>query len=199
MKITTAEFVLGATSLRDLPKEDLREVAFLGRSNVGKSSLINKLCNRKSLARASSEPGKTRELNYYLINKKFYFVDLPGYGYAKLPEQIRSSWGKLIEQYLKTRDQLSLVLQLVDSRHEPTELDMMMVGWLDYYEIPFLVALTKADKLPTSKMPRYVQTAHTAFARFPMCKGVFPFSSLTGLGKPEVVSIITNHLNHSGE
>jgi GTP-binding protein len=199
MKITSAEFVMGAASLRDLPKEGLREVAFLGRSNVGKSSLINRLCNRKSLARASSDPGKTRELNYYLINKKFYFVDLPGYGYAKLPEQIRSSWGKLIEQYLKSRDQLALVLQLVDSRHEPTELDMMMVGWLDYYDIPFVVALTKADKLPASKMPRYVQAAHAAFSRFPMCKGVLPFSSITGLGKPEVVSLITSHLNHAGQ
>ena len=128
MKINTAEFVLGAVNLRQLPKDGLSEVAFLGRSNVGKSSIINKLCNRKSLARPSSEPGKTREMNYYLINKEFYFVDLPGYGYARLPEQIRSSWGKLIEQYLKSRDQLSLVLQLVDARHEPTELDMMMIG-----------------------------------------------------------------------
>ena len=159
MKINTAEFVLGAVNLRQLPKDGMPEVAFLCRSNVGKSSIINKLCNRKSLARPSSEPGKTREMNYYLINKEFYFVDLPGYGYARLPEQIRSSWGKLIEQYLKSREQLSLVLQLVDARHEPTELDMMMIGWLDYYEIPFLVALTKADKLPVSKMPRFVETA----------------------------------------
>ena len=165
MKINSAEFVLGAVNLRQLPKDGLCEVAFLGRSNVGKSSIINKLCNRKSLARPSSEPGKTREMNYYLINKEFYFVDLPGYGYARLPEQIRSSWGKLIEQYLKSRDQLSLVLQLVDARHEPTELDMMMVGWLDYYSIPFLVALTKADKLPTSKMPRYVSEAKGRFNR----------------------------------
>jgi GTP-binding protein len=194
MKITSAEFVLGAVNLRQLPKDGLSEVAFLGRSNVGKSSFINKLCNRKSLARPSSEPGKTREMNYYLINKEFYFVDLPGYGYARLPEQIRSSWGKLIEQYLKTRDQLTLVLQLVDARHEPTELDLMMIGWLDYYEIPFLVALTKADKLPVSKMPRYVETAKETFTRFSNCKGVLPFSSITGLGKNEVVRLIGEHL-----
>jgi GTP-binding protein len=194
MKITTAEFVLGAVNLRQLPKDGLSEVAFLGRSNVGKSSFINKLCNRKSLARPSSEPGKTREMNYYLINREFYFVDLPGYGYARLPEQIRSSWGKLIEQYLKTREQLSLVLQLVDARHEPTELDMMMVGWLDYYEIPFLVALTKADKLPVSKMPRYVETAKTTFSRFAKCHGVLPFSSITGLGKNDVVRVVGEHL-----
>jgi GTP-binding protein len=197
MKITTAEFVLGAVNLRQLPKDGLSEVAFLGRSNVGKSSFINKLCNRKSLARPSSEPGKTREMNYYLINKQFYFVDLPGYGYARLPEQIRSSWGKLIEQYLKAREQLSLVLQLVDARHEPTELDMMMVGWLDYYEIPFLVALTKADKLPVSKMPRFVEAAHQTFSRYPKCHGVLPFSSITGLGKNDVVKVIGEHLTSS--
>ncbi|MCK5572928.1 MAG: ribosome biogenesis GTP-binding protein YsxC, partial [Bacteroidetes bacterium] len=122
MRITSSEFVLGAVNLRQLPRNGKREVAFLGRSNVGKSSLINKLCSRKSLARQSTEPGKTRELNYYLINKEFYFVDLPGYGYAKVPEQVRSSWGKLIEQYLKSRSQLSLVVQLVDARHDPTGL-----------------------------------------------------------------------------
>jgi GTP-binding protein len=199
MKITSAEFVLGAVNLRQLPKDGLSEVAFLGRSNVGKSSFINKLCNRKSLARPSSEPGKTREMNYYLINKQFYFVDLPGYGYARLPEQIRSSWGKLIEQYLKSRDQLSLVLQLVDARHEPTELDMMMVGWLDYYEIPFLVALTKADKLPVSKMPRFVETAKGTFSRFTNCCGVLPFSSITGLGKADVVKVIGEHLTQQGK
>ena len=114
MKITSAEFVLGVANPKQLPNDSRKEVAFLGRSNVGKSSLLNKLCNRKSLARKSTEPGKTRELNYYLVDRKFYFVDLPGYGYAKVPEQIRTSWGKLIEQYLKTRDQLCMVVQLID-------------------------------------------------------------------------------------
>lgn len=190
MRITSAEFVLGVADLKQLPKDHLKEVAFLGRSNVGKSSLINKLCGRKSLARASAEPGKTRELNYYSINREFYFVDLPGYGYAKLPAQIRSSWGKLIEQYLKTRDELSMVVQLVDSRHEPTELDMMMVGWLDYYDIPFIVALTKADKLPVSKMPRYVTAAKAIFEPFAQCRDVIPFSAMSGLGKHELLRSI---------
>lgn len=194
MKITSAEFILGTSNVRQLPKDGVKEVAFLGRSNVGKSSLINKLCGRKSLARSSSEPGKTREMNYYLINRAFYFVDLPGYGYAKVPEQVKSSWGKLIEQYLKGRDQLSLVVQLVDARHEPTELDMMMVGWLDYYSIPFLVALTKADKLPASKMPRFVDEARHRFSRFDCCKEVIPFSSITGIGKNEVMKIISSYL-----
>jgi GTP-binding protein len=194
MKISSAEFILGVANLRQLPRDGMKEIAFLGRSNVGKSSLINKLCGRKSLARSSTEPGKTRELNYYLINKEFYFVDLPGYGYAKLPEQIRSSWGKLIEQYLKSRDQLSMVVQLVDSRHEPTELDMMMIGWLDYYEIPFLVAMTKADKLPVSKMPRYVNAAKDIFGKFSRCKDVIPFSSVSGIGKSELLGKISEEI-----
>ncbi|HXG00617.1 MAG TPA: ribosome biogenesis GTP-binding protein YihA/YsxC [Bacteroidota bacterium] len=194
MRITSAEFVVGATTLSQLPKEQYREVAFLGRSNVGKSTLINKLVNRKSLARSSSAPGKTRELNYYLINKQFYFVDLPGYGYARVPEQIRSSWGKLIEQYLKERKTLSLAVQLIDSRHEPSELDLMMVGWLDYYEIPFVVVLTKSDKLPRSKMPMYVRNAEIAFRRFSLCRDVIPFSSFTGEGKAELLAIIQEHL-----
>jgi len=195
MKITTAEFVLGAASLRQLPKDGLKEIAFLGRSNVGKSSLLNKLCGRKSLARASAEPGKTRELNYYIVNRQWYFVDLPGYGYAKLPEQIRSSWGKLIEQYLKTRKELALVIQLIDARHEPTELDLMMVGWLDYYGIPFVIALTKADKLPASKMPRFIAAAKDTFAKFEHCKEIIPVSSLSGIGKPEVLHCIAAHLD----
>ncbi|HET6271937.1 MAG TPA: ribosome biogenesis GTP-binding protein YihA/YsxC [Bacteroidota bacterium] len=194
MKVNVAEFAIGVANLRQLPKDDIREIAFLGRSNVGKSSLINKLCNRKSLARPSTAPGKTRELNYFLVNKELYFVDLPGYGYAKVPEQIRSSWGKLIEQYLKTRRQLALVIQLIDSRHEPTALDMMMVGWLEYYEIPFVVALTKADKLPRSKMPNYLKAARQAFARFSYCKDVIPFSAITGEGKAEVLHTISQHV-----
>jgi GTP-binding protein len=195
MKINTSEFVLGAATLRQLPKDGVPEVAFLGRSNVGKSSLINKLCGRKLLARSSADPGKTREMNYYLVNRKWYFVDLPGYGYAKVPEQVRSSWGKLIEQYLKSREQLSIVVQLVDARHEPTELDMMMVGWLDYYEIPFVVALTKADKLPASKMPRFIDQARARFVRFEQCRDVIPFSSVSGLGKAEVMKVIQQHLD----
>jgi GTP-binding protein len=199
MKIESAEFAIGITDLRQLPRDGVREVAFLGRSNVGKSSLINKLCGRKALARTSADPGKTRELNYYLINRTFYFVDLPGYGYARVPEQIRSSWGKTIEQYLKGRSQLALVVQLMDARHEPSELDLMMVGWLDYYEIPFVIALTKADKLPASKMPRYVETARQQFLRFRHCLGVIPFSAVSGIGKQDVVRLISEKVHTNGE
>ena len=194
MKITSAEFMLGVANIQQLPKEDMREIAFLGRSNVGKSSLLNTLCGRKSLARSSSQPGKTRELNFYLINKQFHFVDLPGYGFAKVPEQIRSSWGKMIEQYLKTRRQLALVVLLIDARHDPTALDMMMVGWLEYYELPFIVALTKADKLPRSKMPVYVKGVQSVFAPFTNCKEVIPFSSVSGEGRDQTMELIARHL-----
>ena len=194
MRIISAEFLVGVTTLRQLPKGEVPEIAFLGRSNVGKSSLINKLCNRKALARKSVEPGKTRELNYYLVNKCFYFVDLPGYGYAKAPEHIRSSWGALIEKYLKLRKQIALVAQLVDSRHDPTPLDMMMVGWLEYYEIPFVVVLTKADKLPRSKMPAYVREARTKFQHFSYCKDVIPFSAVSGEGKKELLQTVAEHI-----
>jgi GTP-binding protein len=195
MKITSAEFILGVANLRQLPNDGRKEVAFLGRSNVGKSSLLNRLCGRKALARSSSEPGKTRELNFYLISDGYYFVDLPGYGYARAPEQIRSGWGKLVEEYLKKRKELCMVVQLIDARHEPTPLDVLMVGWLEYYEIPFLVALTKADKLPRSKMGAYMNEARRMFARHAFCRGVFPFSSVTGEGKQEVLSVIAHQLD----
>jgi len=194
MRITSAEFVVGAVTPRQLPHDNLDEVAFLGRSNVGKSSLIGTLCRRKSLARSGRNPGKTRELNYYLINGQFYFVDLPGYGYAKVPEQIRASLGNLIEQYLRGRRNLSFVVQLVDSRHEPTELDLMMMGWLDYYEVPFLVALTKADKLPRSKLPLYLKEARTVLSQFKYCEDVVLVSSVTGEGRNRVLSLLSQHL-----
>ncbi len=194
MKITSAEFLLGAVGTRQLPRDGRKETAFLGRSNVGKSSLINRLCGRKALARASSEPGKTRELNFYLINECCYFVDLPGYGYARAPDQLRSGWGKLVEEYLRTRRELALAVQLVDARHEPSPLDLMMVGWLDYYRIPFTAVLTKADKLPRSRMGAVMNEAEHVFGRHAHCRGVIAFSSVTGEGKTQLLGLIGDHV-----
>ena len=194
MKIRSSEFVVNVSNLRQLPKTGLQEIAFLGRSNVGKSSLISTLCQKKSLARSSSTPGKTQGLNYYLINGQFYFVDLPGYGYASLPQQIRASLGSLIEEYLKKRRNLSFVVQLVDARHDPTALDLMMIGWLNYYEIPFVVALTKSDKLPKSKTPAYLRESRNAFSRFRYCTDVIMSSSVTGEGKPSLMNAVSLHL-----
>ena len=200
LKITAAEFLQGVADLHQLPKNALKEVLFIGRSNVGKSSLLNKMCNRKSLARSSSTPGKTREINYYIVNNLFYFVDLPGYGYAKVPEQMRAGWKRLIEDFLKRGRPIALGMQLIDSRQEPTPLDLMMMDWLEYYEIPYLLVLTKSDKLPVSKLSKQLDAYRTRFSQQlneGCCRGIVPFSIITGDGKVELLRMIAAHMNHT--
>ncbi|MDH4071181.1 MAG: ribosome biogenesis GTP-binding protein YihA/YsxC [Ignavibacteria bacterium] len=193
MKITSAEFVTGAVSLSQLPDGARKEIAFLGRSNVGKSSLISSLCKIKKIARSGRTPGKTREINYFLINNQFYFVDLPGYGYARLPDQMRASLGALIEGYLQNRKSLAFVIQLIDARHEPTELDKMMVGWLDYYGVPFEIVLTKSDKLARSRKAACVKEAELVFSRFGACRGVLLSSSDSGEGRKEILQVLSEY------
>jgi len=204
MRVTSAEYYGSVLHLPgqkfssiQFPKAPTPEVILLGRSNVGKSSLINKLSGKRNLARVSRTPGKTREINYYLLNKKFYIVDLPGYGYAKVPEQMRASWGKLIEQYLEKRRQIRLALQVVDARHGLTELDKLMVDWLEYYEIPYLVILTKADKIARSKLPNHLKAIKEMFNGHKFCRDVIPFSAVTDLGKEEVLKILESHITDS--
>lgn len=200
LKITSAEFLQGVADLRQLPKNELKEILFIGRSNVGKSSLLNKMCGRKNLARSSSTPGKTREINYYIINNAFYFVDLPGYGYAKVPEQMRAGWKRLIEDFLKRGGPIGLAMQLIDSRQEPTPLDLMMMDWLDYYEIPYLLVLTKADKLPVSKLGKQLEAYKVRFhAQLTegCCRGIVPFSIVSGDGKNELLKLIELHLEET--
>jgi GTP-binding protein len=197
LKITSAEFLQGVADLRQLPKNELREVVFIGRSNVGKSSLLNKLCNKKNLARSSSTPGKTREINYYIINNGFYFVDLPGYGYAKVPEQMRAGWKKLIEEFLQRGEPIALAMQLIDARQEPTPLDLMMMDWLEYYEVPYLLVLTKSDKLPFSKLGKTIEAYRERFhsqLTEGCCHGVVPFSILKAEGRTDVLKLISEHL-----
>jgi GTP-binding protein len=197
LKITSAEFLQGVTDLRQLPKNELQEIVFIGRSNVGKSSLLNKICNKKNLARSSSTPGKTREINYYIINNQFYFVDLPGYGYAKVPEQMKAGWKRLIEDFLKREEQIALALQLIDSRQEPTPLDLMMMDWLEYYEVPYLLVLTKADKLPVSKLARHIDDYKDRFEQQltkGCCRGIVPFSIINGTGRVELIKSFEDHL-----
>jgi GTP-binding protein len=195
MKISTVDFVVGVANLKQLPKTNLPEINFIGRSNVGKSSLLNKLCNRKNIARVSATPGKTRELNYYLINEEFYFVDLPGYGYAKVPEQIKTGWRKLVEEYISTRKNIKLVFELMDSRHDPTYLDQLMVNWLEYYEINYAIVLTKADKISSNKMERQIYRTSKIVSNDELCKDYVPFSAITAEGKDTVVKLITESLN----
>lgn len=200
LRIESAEFLQGVVDLRQLPKKELREIVFIGRSNVGKSSLLNKMSNKKNLARSSSTPGKTREINYYIINNAFYFVDLPGYGYAKLPEQMRAGWKRLIEDFLKRGEPVALAMQLIDSRQEPTPLDLMMMDWLEYYEAPYLLVLTKADKLPFSKLGKqidaYKERFHNQLTEG-CCRGIVPFSIISGEGRLELLKSIEMHLQTS--
>lgn len=194
MKINTIDFVIGVANLKQLPKDNFPEIVFLGRSNVGKSSLLNKLCNRKSLARVSSTPGKTRELNYYLINKEFYIVDLPGYGYARAAEHVKAGWANLIEDFLKTREQIAVAIQIVDSRLGPTELDNTMMGWIDYYDIPFILVMTKADKMPVSKLAIQKKNLETELSKYSMLSSVITFSSVTGSGRLDLLKAIDEHI-----
>jgi GTP-binding protein len=197
MKITSAEFIDSIYDLRTLPKSVLSEFVFVGRSNVGKSSLVNKICGKKHLAKVGSVPGKTRQLNYFLINENFYLVDLPGYGYAKVPEQIRAGWRKLVEDYISERQNVSMVFGLIDARHEPTYLDELMVSWLEYYEIPYAVILTKSDKISKNKMEKQIYRASKIVNNEDLCLDYIPFSIITGEGKSEIIALITEHLANS--
>jgi GTP-binding protein len=194
MKIISAEFVNSVTDLEQLPTAHLPEIVFIGRSNVGKSSLINKLCNKTKLAKTSSVPGRTRQLNYYLINESFYFVDLPGYGYAKVPEQIKTGWRKLVEDYVSTRKNIKIVFELMDSRHDPTYLDQLMINWLEYYEISYAIILTKSDKISANKMERQIYRTSKIVKNDQLCKDYIPFSAFTGEGKNIVLRLIEEGL-----
>ena len=154
MKIRSAEFILSASSPWQFPPPTLPEIAFAGRSNVGKSTLINSLLNRKKLVKTSSTPGKTQLINFFNINDKFHFVDLPGYGFAKVPENVRKQWQRLIESYLQERESLRNVVLIVDSRHGPTAQDRQLKEWLDYYERPVLIVASKVDKLKRGQIQK---------------------------------------------
>ncbi len=156
INIHNADIILSAVSKAQYPSDDLPEIALSGRSNVGKSSFINCLLNRKNLARTSSKPGKTQQLNFYNIDDQFRFVDVPGYGYAKVSKTERAKWGKMIETYLTTRPNLRAVVSLVDFRHEPTADDVQMYDFLKYYNIPVIIVATKSDKIPSGKWNKQV-------------------------------------------
>ena len=156
MKIRSAEFILSASSPWQFPAPTLPEIAFAGRSNVGKSTLINSLLNRKKLVKTSSTPGKTQLINFFKINDAFHFVDLPGYGFAKVPENVRQQWQRLIEAYLQERECLRNVVLIVDSRHGPTAQDRQLKEWLDYYERPVLIVASKIDKLKRGQIQKHL-------------------------------------------
>ncbi len=194
MIIKTAEFIISAADLKQFPEENMSEIAFAGRSNVGKSSLINKLVNRKKLAKTSSKPGKTRTINFYLINDMLRFADLPGYGYAAVSKNIKNQWAKLIEDYLKSRKNLKGVVQLIDLRHEPTNLDIMMYDWLSHFNYPKIIIATKSDKLKRGKQIKQLNLAKRTL-NLKQKDVLIKFSALTGEGKEDILQYIETLLS----
>ena len=189
----TLETVCGITST--LPENDKLEIAFAGKSNVGKSSLINALMNRKSFARTSAQPGKTQTINFYNIDEKLYFVDLPGYGYAKVSMEIRAKWGKLIEKYLINSKKLRIIFLLVDIRHEPSQNDVDMYNWILNYGFNPIIIATKLDKIKRSQIQKntnIIRKKLNAVENTP----IIPFSALTKQGRDEIWEFIEDYMEY---
>ena len=191
MKINSAEFVISNTDIKKCPKERIAEYAFIGRSNVGKSSLINMLTNRKSLAKTSGRPGKTQLINHFKVNDNWFLVDLPGYGYARVSKKDRSIFAKFIYDYLEKRENLICTFVLVDSRHEPQKIDMMFMEWLGNKGIPFVIIFTKMDKLSSSQLNKNLTKYKTEMLKtWEEVPQSFMSSAESGLGKLEILNFI---------
>ncbi len=187
IKTVNLETVCGVTSV--LPVNDKPEIAFAGKSNVGKSSLINGLMNRKSLARTSAQPGKTQTINFYNINDSMYLVDLPGYGYAKVPQQEKEKWGKMIEKYLHRSKQLRAVFLLIDIRHAPSANDKQMYDWISYQGYAPIIIATKLDKIKRSQVSKQVKLIREGLHVKPGTQ-ILPFSALTKQGREEIWALM---------
>jgi GTP-binding protein len=192
MKIHTAEFVRSAFDRSHWTNDGLPEISFLGRSNVGKSSLLNSLLNRKGLARTSNTPGRTQSINFFLVNDSLYFADLPGYGYARVSKAMRQDWGKMAEQYLSERKELALSIHLVDARHSPTELDQQLHEWLTANQKNKLIVATKADKLSRDQLAKSLIVIERTL---PGAK-IVAFSARTGRGREAVWAEIESAINN---
>jgi GTP-binding protein len=189
MKINTSEFIISAVKPEQYPIDNRVEIAFAGRSNAGKSSLINTVCNRRKLAKTSGTPGKTRLINFFLINGEFYFVDLPGYGFAKVAKTEKDKWGKMIEQYLTIREPLKKIVLLIDSRRKPTEDDVAMYNWIKYYGYEAIIIGTKCDKLKRSEYKKSEKQIKETLMINSEDKFLF-FSSLKKTGVEEFLSML---------
>lgn len=194
IKIKSADYVISAVSPAQYPGGGFPEIALAGRSNVGKSSLINTLCNRKSLARTSQRPGKTQTLNYYNINDAFYMVDVPGYGYAKVSKTEKEAWGKMLETYFTVNKYVKAVVQIVDLRHAPSKEDVQMYEFLKYYERPVIVVATKADKISKGKYEKHKKVVKQTL-NMDSDDPLLVFSSFSGYGKDQVWKTIESYLN----
>ncbi len=189
MKITDVTLYVSAVRRSQYPDDNLPEFLLVGRSNVGKSSFINAIVNRKNIARISSRPGKTQHLNFYRVNKSFYLVDVPGYGYASVDKKTQHKFGMMIEEYLQKRDELKRVFMLIDFRHKPTEDDLLMYNFLKYYNIPVTIVLTKEDKVGSSKKDRNLKIIKDTLDLV-IGDNIVLFSSITKLGRNEILQQI---------
>jgi len=194
LKIINPEFVKSAHTIEDYPYNNLPEIAFAGRSNVGKSTMINTVLNRKGLARTSSKPGHTRSINFFDIDNKFYLVDLPGYGFAKVSEEEKEKWQSLINDYLHYRANLKGIVMIVDARHKPTGQDQMMLNWIREFRIPKIIAATKADKLSNNKKAKQKKVIKNTLGLIEEEKFTF-FSAKTAEGKKSIFSFINQIIN----
>lgn len=192
MKVNQVELVISAVRPEQYPGDFLPEFALAGRSNVGKSSFINKMIGRKSMARISSKPGKTQTLNFYKIEETLYYVDVPGYGFAKVSKTEREAWGKMIETYITSREQLRAVVLIVDLRHAPTNDDVMMYDFLKHNELPCIVIATKADKIPKGKWQKHLKVTRETL-NMDKEDDLIMFSSETGLGKDKAWDAIKSY------
>jgi len=190
MKVISAEFIKSATRPSEYPPADFPEIAFAGRSNVGKSSLINTLVNRKRLVKTSSTPGRTQLLNFFIINDRLMFVDLPGYGYAKVPASVRNTWGAMIDTYILGRSTLKSVVLILDIRRDPSEKDFSLMAWLRHHRIPFITVLTKADKLSVTKQKNRVRAIEQALPD--IAGGMICFSAKTRQGMDKLWQAIAD-------
>lgn len=200
MEIKEARFVVSNTKVEKCPSPDRPEYAFIGRSNVGKSSLINMLTNKKSLAKTSGKPGKTRLINHFLINEEWYLVDLPGYGYAKVPKAERIKWEQFLRRYILKRENLYCLFVLIDSRHEAQPVDLKFMEWLGISGIPFSIVFTKTDKLKPAELEEKLKAYETKlFETWETMPGYFISSSETGVGKNEILEFIDSVNHPEGE
>ena len=197
MKIRSTEMVVSAVNRNQYPTEGIPEIALVGRSNVGKSSTINTLLNRRNFARTSQTPGKTRTINFYKINNEFYFVDLPGYGYAKVSKSEKEKWGVIMERYLQDREELCAIFLLVDIRHEPTNDDVMMYEWIKHFGYNCVVIATKADKISRGQYQKHFSIIRKKL-QLEKDEKIIPLSSLKKTGVEEVWNEIINQYNQAG-
>ena len=193
MKVTSAEFLTSAFDESGWPRNRKPEIAFLGRSNVGKSSFINSLLGVRGLARTSSTPGRTQSVNFFLINGKFRFVDLPGYGYARAPRDVKAKWSAAATDYLAKRDQLVLSIHVVDSRHEPTKQDLQLHEWLEHHQKPHTIVATKSDKLSNNELRQNIDRAKRAFKD----DRIIVYSAVSGRGHADAWDAIQTALKET--